>query len=88
MAELIMTFILPFTMPFEYFSLVFHFQQVMSSCSTNPVGWRTQKRCFRTYNTINSNSIELSSREVIPLDGAIIRVPTVFSCIETAIWKS
>ena len=32
--------------------------------------------------------IELSSRDFIPLDGAIIPVPTAFNCIETAIGKS
>ena len=32
--------------------------------------------------------IDLSSPDVIPLDVAIIRVPTVFSCVETAIGNS
>ena len=35
-----------------------------------------------------SIAIELSSRDVITLDGAIIPVPTAFNCIETAIGKS
>ena len=30
----------------------------------------------------------LSSHDVIPLDGAIIPVPTAFNCIETVIEKS
>ena len=34
---------------------------------------------------LQSGGCILSGNDVIPLDGAIIRVPTVFSCIETAI---
>ena len=34
------------------------------------------------------STIELSRRDVIPLDGGIIAVPTAFNCIETVIGKS
>ena len=56
------------------------------------IGRETQSLCHLTYrmfvNLLIIVTIELSSRDVIPLDGANIPVPTAFNCIETAIGKS